>query len=456
MRKISILLSILVLAAMLLVACGGEETSTNIPVTNVPPVTIDVTTTSEAGSGTATEAPTEGTTTETPGIPVTGGTNPARLSSELDFTVLGQDGSQIGDVDDMVLDLDNARISYVVVGAGGREVLVPWNSLALQTSTSGGQQNAFILQTDPATFNNAPAFDMSNLPKMGQPAGDWDAQISNYWQSGGASGGTGTGLATATAGTGTGLATSTPGTGTGLATSTPSTGTGLATATAGTGNGLATSTPSTGGMGLATSMPSTGTGTTILQGVVLASDILGSTVTLGTTGAGTGTGTGLATSTPSTTTGLATATAGTGTGLATSTPSAGATGLATSTPGTSTSLATATAGTGTGTGEGMTGAIEDMIIDTTTGDIMYIVLNTNSGNDQLIPVPLSMFGRDSNTQGFVLNADATMLQSAPTFPSDQFPDTTVSDWNSQFDSFWQNNSSGGSGTSTQATATATP
>src|SRR4029079_3222735 len=75
------------------------------------------------------------------------------------------------------------------------------------------------------------------------------------------------------------------------------------------------------------------------------------------------------------------------------------------------------------------------------------------GNDQLIPVPLSMFGWDSSTQAFVLNADATMLQNAPTFPSDQFPDTSVSNWNSQFDAFWQNNGSGGSGNGTQPTAT---
>jgi sporulation protein YlmC with PRC-barrel domain len=430
MRKFSVLLSVLVLATMILAACGGEETSTNIPVTNVPPATIDVTTTSEAGSSTATEVPSESITTETPGIPVTGETNPARLSNELDFTVLGQDASQIGDVDDMVLDLDNARISYVVVGASGREVLVPWDSLTLQASTSGGQQNAFILQADQETFNNAPAFDLSKLPKMGQPADDWDAQISSYWQSGG----TGTGLDTPTVGTGTGLATSTPSTG--LATSTPTgTGsTGLATATAGTGTGLATATASTG----------TGTGTTILQGVVLASDVLGSTVTLGKS---TSTGTG---------TGLATATAGVGTSLATSTPGTG-TGLATATLGTGKGLATPTAGAGTVTAEGtMAATVEDMIVDTTTGDIIYIVLNANSGNDQLIPVPLSMFGWDSNAQGFVLNADATMLQNAPIFPSDQFPDTTASGWNSQFDAFWQNNGSGGSGTATQATATATP
>jgi hypothetical protein len=99
----------------------------------------------------------------------------------------------------------------------------------------------------------------------------------------------------------------------------------------------------------------------------------------------------------------------------------------------------------------MAATIEDMLLDTATGDILYIVLNTNSGTDQLIPVPLSAFQWDSTTQGFMLNTDATMLQNAPSFSSDQFPDTTTSDWNSEFDAFWHSNGSGGTGT--QATAT---
>jgi hypothetical protein len=50
--------------------------------------------------------------------------------------------------------------------------------------------------------------------------------------------------------------------------------------------------------------------------------------------------------------------------------------------------------------------------------------------------------------------------SVPSFKSDEFPDLTMPGWNSEFDSFWQNNASGGasgtgSGTGTQATATAT-
>src|SRR5687768_8227679 len=142
MRKISMILSMLVLAALVLAACGGGATSTNVA-ESPPPVTADST---EDMSGTATdsatEAPTDaGTTTETPGVPVTGEVNPARISQQLDFTVWSQDGEQIGDVNDMVLDFDNTQIAYVVVGTGGfldlgeRDILVPWNSLQLQTST---------------------------------------------------------------------------------------------------------------------------------------------------------------------------------------------------------------------------------------------------------------------------------------------------------------------------------
>jgi sporulation protein YlmC with PRC-barrel domain len=525
MRRISILLSVLVLAAMVLAACGGEETSTSIPTQNVPPVTVEATET-ESPTEVATEAPTEVTTTETPGIPVTGNVNPASLSEELTFPVLSQDGQQIGSVSDMVLDLDNTNVAYVVVDTSGfgdlgdRQILVPWDSLQLQTGTgtgtetgtglatattdagaggtglatattspgtvgtglatntpsvgtggtdlatatadtgtdgtglatatagtgtggnTGGQQNAFILQTDQDTFSNAPDFDLSNLPAMGQPASDWDLEIRNYWQNGGS--GTGTGVATATSGTGTG--------GTGLATATTDTstsGTGLATATAttGTGTGLATATAGTGtGTG-------TGQGTTALQGVVLATDILGSTVTIGAQGTGTGTdGTDLATATPGTGTG--------GTGLATATTdtSTGGTGLATAT--TSAGLATATTGPGTGTGS-IVATIEDMIIATDTGDIQYIILNTNAGTQQLIPVPLSVFQWDNTAQGFALNVDSTMLQNAPTLENGQIPDTTTSGWNSQFDTFWQNNGAGGSGTGTGsgnglATVTPTP
>lgn len=462
MRKIT-LLSLLVLAAMVLAACGGEETTTTTAPTQ-PPITAVAT-----EPATATEMPTEAAT-ETPGVPVTGAVNPARVSNELEFSVVDQSGNQVGSVNDMILDLDTTTVAYVVVDAGGRSVAVPWENLQLQTSATGtgtGQateapteaateaatdtsgtsttatavpteagvatgeataaatdtsgtgtglsgQNAFVLLTDPAALDNAPAFDPSTLPPMGQSAAGWDAALLSYWQGAGTGTGQATQAPTDTSGTGT----------TGTATAAPT--------EAGVATGEATAAP--------TDTSGTGTqGIAALQGIALASDMIGSTITVG-AATGTGTGTGQATEAPTeAATEAATDTSGTDT-----------TGTATSAPDTS--------GTGTGTGMtgSMSGTVEDIIVDTDSGDILYVVLNTTdtTGAGRLIPVPVSLFQWDGTMQGLVLNVDSTMLQGAPTFQEGQFPDTSMSGWNSEIDSFWQSNGSGsGSG---GADATATP
>lgn len=448
MRKISILLSLLVLVALVLTACGGEEdTTTDVPA-SPPPVTADSnddlsTPPTESPTGAATQ---EGTTTEAPGVPVTGDVNPARLSNQLDFSVWSQDGEQIGEVEDMVLDLDNTRVAYVVVNTAGfldfgdRMILVPWEALELQTGTgdtTGGQQNAFVFQDDLEVFRTAPDADLvAILPETGQPAGDWDVDIRVYWESGGTTGaaGTPTGEGTAVPDmTATGdQATATPGTGQGA---------GVPTATAGTDQG-------------------TGTNPT-LQGVVLATEALGAPITLSPgqgDGQGTDTGTSQSTATPGTDqaggVATATATAGTGSGV----------GVATAT-GPAADVATATPGTGTGHGVGnIEGLIDDLMIDVDTGEILYVVVDVAlDDGERWIPVPVSLIQWDAANGAFLLNANPAALRDAPAFENGQYPDTTTSGWNTEFDTFWQNNPGGtgtrtgsGGGTGTQATATPTP
>jgi sporulation protein YlmC with PRC-barrel domain len=421
MRKFSILLSMLVLVAVVLTACGGGATSTNVA-GSPPPVTVDAT---DDMAGTATESPTEatqdGTTTETPGVPVTGDVNPARISNQLDFTVWSQDGEQIGDINDMVLDLDNTRVAYVVVGTGGfldlgeREILVPWNSLQLQTGTgdtTGGQQNAFILQGDLEVFRNAPDFDLgANLPQAGQPAGDWDVDIRTYWESGGAIGGID----------------STP---EAEATSDPNA-TAIPNATAGEaqqGNAQATATTSTDpGNALATVTlgADQGTGENLaggqeLQGVVLASDVLGSSVTLSPgqgQAQGESQGQGQATADPNVTVD----------------PNA-------------TVDANATAATDPDVIDNIEGTVDDMIVAVDTGEIQYLVVDATLAEGQRwIPVPLSFIQWDAVNGAFLINANPAAFQQAPFFENGQYPDTTTSGWNTEFDTFWQNNG-GGAGT----------
>lgn len=190
MRKLNLLLSILVLTALLLAACGAEETQTSVPNTETPPTEQPIATETPL----ATETVMAGDQTATAGIPVTGENDPSRLSNQLDFDVWNQNGEQVGEVNDMILDLDNTRVAYVIVGTGGfleigeKDVLVPWNLLEVQTAGSGGpagDQNAFILQMDQELFQNAPDVDIDDtLPGRGEPAGDWDVDIRNYWETG--------------------------------------------------------------------------------------------------------------------------------------------------------------------------------------------------------------------------------------------------------------------------------
>lgn len=376
MRKFSLLLSILVVVSMVLAACGAEETSTSVPSTNVPPITAESTATGDAAAtgATATVDPNAtGNTTTTPGVPVTGEDSSSRLSNLLDFDVWNQEGEQIGEVEDMVLDMDNTVITYVIVGTGGfldlgeKEVLVPWESLELHAADStGGQENAFILQADQETFANAPDVDLDAvLPEMGMPASDWDTDIRGYWESG-----------------------VVPGTPSADATASPEAGTADATATT----------------------QGTDQGQGPLQGVILASEVLGSTIMVGNSqGAGQGNAMGQATTMP-------------GTAVA-------ATPEGTATTGT----------TGTEGQETVNATIEDVIVDPDTGEILYLVIDASlTEGERWIPVPFGALQWDADNDGFVIKANANALQNAPFFEDGQFPDMSVEGWDDEFETFWQN------------------
>jgi len=421
MRKLSIFLSTFVLLALLLTACGGEETSTNIPNANVPPVTAEVTGTSEAGAETGT--PATGDLTTTPGVPVTGENSTSRVSNLLDFTLWNQNGEQVGDVEDLVLDLDNVNISYAVVGTGGfldlgdKEVLIPWDQLQVQTG--GAQENAFVLLSDPEFLRNAPNVDLNTvMPGMGQPASNWDADIRNFWDTGTVPGAS---------------AADTP------AANTPAVGvTASPEMTATTTTGGASSGGATTGSGQGVN------GAMKLQGVVLASDVVGATVMISPQGQGNGQGQGQ----------------GTGNGQAAATTTPDGTAAATAMP-----EATATTTTGTGnsgsTGsdlDNMQATVSDLIVDPATGEIQYLVISGSfTEGERWIPVPIGFLRWDATTESFVVNISGNALQNAPSFQEDQFPDTSTSGWDTDFNDFWQNQGIGDSaGVGTVTAATATP
>lgn len=365
MKNLRTIFSTLMIAALMLTACAeSEQTSTSMPVTDLPEMTATV----ETPAGTETVA--AGDTTTTPAIPVTGEDSPVRLSNQLDFTVWNQNGEQIGEVEDMVIDLDNAAISYVIVGTGGfleigeKEVLVPWSALELQTggdaTATDGQPNVFILQIDQERFETAPDVDLGSiLPRLGEPAGDWDLDIRSFWE---------TGVVP------------------------------VETTTVGTDTPAAPAITET-------SLPAAAD----LQGVILASELLGLSVGLS---PGQGQVQGQAESQTQ-----ATATAG---------------------PAQATSTADPSQGSGQGVGN-FSGVVEDAIVDIGTGQIRYLVIDTTlDDGERWIPVPPGFFQWDVDDGMLLLNVTPATISDAPFFVDGEFPDTTLDDWANEFEAFWQN------------------
>jgi hypothetical protein len=106
--------------------------------------------------------------------------------------------------------------------------------------------------------------------------------------------------------------------------------------------------------------------------------------------------------------------------------------------------------------------IDDVIIDTNesgeSGNILYLVVTSAfAEGERWIPIPINMLQWDATSNGFIIEADATMLQNAPSFQNGQYPDTSSAGWNAEFDTFWPNNGGGGTGSGDGgAEATATP
>jgi len=226
MKKRNILLSLLLASAIILAACGPsqEESGEGTPSVTQPGGYPEMTepvggsqVTQPVGTPEMTESPGTPETTEavstpqvtesvitptvqttlpvtgTEALPSTGFIDPGRVSNLLDFSVWNQDDQQIGEVEDLVLNLGTAHVDYVIVNTAGygnaveRHVPVPWEALKVvsaqaQSAGTSGPQNGFVLSVDQSQFDNAPEIDLAKIPELGEQAEGWDADISSYWQ----------------------------------------------------------------------------------------------------------------------------------------------------------------------------------------------------------------------------------------------------------------------------------
>jgi len=94
--------------------------------------------------------------------------------------VYNAQGEDIGEIEDIMLDVPSGRIAYAVLSFGGvlgigeKFFAIPWSALVLDAT-----RECFVLDIDKERLKDAPGFDKSHWPSMADPR--WAAEIYGYY-----------------------------------------------------------------------------------------------------------------------------------------------------------------------------------------------------------------------------------------------------------------------------------
>jgi sporulation protein YlmC with PRC-barrel domain len=89
-------------------------------------------------------------------------------------------GENLGNVQDLMIDLEGGKIAYVVVSYGGflgmgdKLFAVPWNAFRLDADNHN-----FILDVDQDVLKNAEGFDKNNWPNVADR--DWGQRVHQHY-----------------------------------------------------------------------------------------------------------------------------------------------------------------------------------------------------------------------------------------------------------------------------------
>jgi hypothetical protein len=94
--------------------------------------------------------------------------------------VVNPAGQELGEIKDLMIDLEAGRIAYAVLAAkdmAGKLFAIPWPMFEVD-----GERRCFILRISRALLDEAPGMDEEAWPKY-TPAHDWLARIYEYYGS---------------------------------------------------------------------------------------------------------------------------------------------------------------------------------------------------------------------------------------------------------------------------------
>jgi hypothetical protein len=98
-------------------------------------------------------------------------------------SVYNLNGENLGDIKEVMLDVENGSVAYAVLSFGGflgiadKLFAVPWNALTLKLETL---DTRFILDVEKERLESAPGFDKDNWPDMADDS--WISEVHSYYE----------------------------------------------------------------------------------------------------------------------------------------------------------------------------------------------------------------------------------------------------------------------------------
>jgi sporulation protein YlmC with PRC-barrel domain len=203
MKKFT-LLSVFIILALALVACAPEDTDPGVGTPGIPDtgetpapglVTPDPMVTPMVPQVTPMETPVVTPPTDAPvqtpvATPVTGvedfdpEDDPNRASNLLGVRVENLQGETLGDVDDLIIRVQEEQIVYAIIGRGGLlglgedHIAVPYDALTLQREADDADDYFFVLDVTEEAWDNAPTVNLNEI-HLGRPG--WDVNFDATW-----------------------------------------------------------------------------------------------------------------------------------------------------------------------------------------------------------------------------------------------------------------------------------
>lgn len=111
-------------------------------------------------------------------------THPKAISAT---TAIGDDvknpmGENLGEIKEVMIDVDSGRVAYAVLSFGGlfglgdKLFAIPWEALTLDAD-----DHAFILDVSKEKLENAPGFDKDNWPSTAEYEAGWLLEVYEYY-----------------------------------------------------------------------------------------------------------------------------------------------------------------------------------------------------------------------------------------------------------------------------------